>query len=130
MRRFYATGFLCLLAFDTMAQLAFKQAALDALPMTADLPWIARVLGGTWVWVAVSGYIGAFVSYMTLLRHAPIGPAFAASHLEALVVSALAVPLFGESLGWPQLAGGALILAGIACLAKGEAEEAADDAAA
>lgn len=126
MRRFYAVGFLCLLGFDTVAQLAFKQAAIGALPMTADLPWVLRVLGGGWVWASVAGYVGAFVSYMTLLRHAPVGPAFAAAHLEVVVVSALAVPLFGESIGWVQLAGGATIVAGIACLARGEVEDAVE----
>lgn len=124
MWRFYAIGFACLLGFDTMAQLAFKQAALAALPMSADAAWAWRVLGGGWVWAAVAGYVGAFATYMTLLRRAPVGPAFAASHLEVVFVSALAVPLFGESLSWHQVLGGALILCGIACIAKGEAQEA------
>lgn len=124
MWRFYATGFAFLLAFDTAAQLSFKAAAEAALPMTGDVAWVFRVVSAPWVWIAVAGYVGAFVSYMTLLQRAPIGPAFAAAHVEVVTVSLLAVPLFGERLGWPQLLGGAIILAGIVLLALGEAGEA------
>ena len=130
MRRFYLVGFACLLLFDTAAQLSFKQAALDALPMSGDARWVGRVLAGRWVWIAMLGYLGAFFTWMSLLRRAPIGPAFAASHLEVVLVSALAVPLFGESLALSQLVGAAAIVAGIACLAKGEAAEPPDEAAA
>src|SRR3989442_10264020 len=42
--------------------------------------WLARVFGQPWIYGAFVGYIGAFFSWMTLLKRAPIGPAFAASH--------------------------------------------------
>ena len=123
MRRFYLLGFLLLLSFDALAQISFKYAAMGALPVTADLAWLGRVLAQPWVYVALCGYLGAFFTWMALLRHAPIGPAFAASHLEVLVVMVLAVPLFGEHLGWAQILGGTAILAGIVCLALSETDE-------
>ena len=65
-------------------------------------------------------YVGAFVTWMTLLEHAPIGPAFAASHLEVISVMVLSVVLFNEHIGTPQWIGSALIIAGIVCLAISE----------
>jgi drug/metabolite transporter (DMT)-like permease len=84
-------------------------------------------LAQPWVYVAVFGYATAFVTWMSLLQHAPIGPAFAISHLEVPIVMALAVPLFGEQIGTPQLTGAVAIVAGILCLALDEAENEADD---
>jgi len=119
-RRFYLVGFLVLMAFDTLAQLSFKTAGMHALPLEMSPAWLARVFGQPWIYGAFVGYIGAFFTWMTLLEHAPIGPAFAASHLEILSVLALSVWLFGDTVGWPQVAGCLLILAGIGCLAASE----------
>ncbi len=47
---------------------------------------MAAALSQPWVYGAVLGYVGAFFTWMSLLRHAPIGPAFAASHLEVIGV--------------------------------------------
>lgn len=120
MRRFYAIGFLVLIAFDTLAQVSFKLAAMHALPLTLNAAWLLRVALAPWVYGAVLGYLGAFFAWMTLLKHAPIGPAFAASHLQVISVLALSAWLFGERLSLPQLAGAALIIAGIGCLAVAE----------
>lgn len=128
MRTFYLIGFILLLAVDTLAQISFKHAANAALPMTGDAAWLARIVVTPWLYVAISGYVAAFFTWMALLRHAPIGPAFAVSHLEVVTVTLLAVPLFGETIGWPQVAGGLLIVAGIVCLAMSETDDAPDAA--
>lgn len=120
LKKFYLVGFIVLIAFDTFSQICFKMTALHADPFGISLEWLWRVLGTPWVYGAVIGYLGAFVTWMTLLRHAPIGPAFAASHLEVVGVMVVSVPLFGEALSAAQLAGAALIVAGVICLAVGE----------
>ncbi len=122
-KRFYIVGFLVLMAFDTLAQLSFKTAGMHALPLEMSPAWLARVFGQPWIYGAFVGYVGAFFTWMTLLRHAPIGPAFAASHLEIVSVLALSVWLFGETVGWPQILGGLLIVAGIGCLAVSETDD-------
>jgi len=121
-RRFYVSGFLLLMAFDTLAQLSFKLAGSHALPVTADAAWIARVFAQPWVYGAVAGYIGAFFTWMTLLRHAPIGPAFAASHLEVVSVTLLSAWFLHEPLTLPRVLGAVTIVAGILCLAAAERE--------
>jgi drug/metabolite transporter (DMT)-like permease len=118
--RYYVTGFLVLMAFDTLSQLCFKLAALHAAPFAADGPWLLRVAREPWVYGAIAGYLGAFVTYMSLLRHAPVGPAFAASHLNVVSVLLVSAWLLHERLSLPQLVGAALIVLGILVLARAE----------
>ena len=125
MRRgyFYLFGFALLMGFDTLAQVSFKYAGTQALPVAASLAWVLRVFGQPWVYGAVIGYIGAFFTWMTLLKHAPIGPAFAASHLEVVSVMLLSVWLFDEHLTAPRVLGAIAIIAGIVCLGLAESRE-------
>lgn len=123
MRRFYLFGFLLLMGFDTLAQISFKYAGTQALPVAANLAWLLRVFGQPWVYGAVVGYIGAFFTWMALLKHAPIGPAFAASHLEVVSVMLLSVWLFDEHLTTVRVIGAIAIIAGIVCLGVAESRE-------
>ncbi|HEU4670955.1 MAG TPA: EamA family transporter [Dyella sp.] len=129
MRRFYLIGFALLMTFDTLTQISFKMAGNHALPVEASAAWLWRLFGEPWVYGAVLGYLGAFFTWMSLLKHAPIGPAFAASHLEVVSVMLLSVWLFHEPLTATKLVGAAAILAGIVCLGLAEREEAPPDAA-
>ena len=125
--RFYLIGFLLLLGFDTLAQVSFKLAANHALPLAFGTAWVLRVFTAPWVYGAIVGYLGAFFTWMTLLKHAPIGPAFAASHLEVVSVMLLAVWLFDEHLTAPRVVGAIAIIAGIVCLGLAESREQAPD---
>ena len=119
-RRFYLIGFGLLLAFDTLAQLSFKWAGLHGGEASFDLSWLLRVFAQPWIYGAIVGYVGAFFTWMSLLRHAPVGPAFAASHLEVVSVMLLSVWLFDEPLTATKLVGATAILAGILCLGMAE----------
>lgn len=122
MNRLYVFGFPLLMAFDTLAQLSFKLAGDHALPLEWGLPWLQRLFGQPWIYGAILGYIGAFFTWMTLLERAPIGPAFAASHLEVVSVLLVSAWLLGEPITAVHLVGAALILAGVACLARAETQ--------
>ncbi len=128
--RFYVVGFGLLVLFDTLAQLSIKFAGDHALPLEASPAWLLRVLSQPWVYGALLGYLGAFVTWMTLLQHAPVGPAFAASHLEIVAVLALSALVLGERIGPLQWAGAAMIFAGIVCLGVSEVREPAPAAGA
>ncbi|TAM63154.1 MAG: EamA family transporter [Rhodanobacter sp.] len=123
MRRFYLFGFLLLMGFDTLSQISFKYAGTQALPVAASVAWLLRVFGQPWVYGAIVGYVGAFFTWMSLLKHAPIGPAFAASHLEVVSVMLLSVWLFDEHLTVPRVLGAIAIIAGIVCLGLAESRE-------
>ncbi len=118
-RRFYVLGFLALMCFDTLAQVAFKYAALSAQPFAPDAAWLWRVLASPWTYGAIACYVATFFTWITLLAHAPVGPAYAASHLEIISVLALSAMLFQEPVHAPQILGCALIVLGILTLARG-----------
>ncbi len=113
-------GFLVLMVFDAAAQISVKLAGTHALPLEPSVDWLFRLATHPWVYGAIVGYLGAFFTWMTILKHAPIGPAFAASHLEIVVVVILSHSLLGEHIGAVQLVGSALILSGIVCLGISE----------
>lgn len=123
MMRFYLVGFLVLLSFDTCAQLCFKFASMDALTPDFSVDWFMSLFGKPWVYGAILGYILTFITWMTLLKHAPVGPSVAASHMELVTVTILSVWLFNEPLNTYKIVGGALILLGVVCLGKAEADE-------
>lgn len=128
MRRFYLIGFAFLMLFDTIGQVSFKLTAIHAEPLEFSWQWVIRVFTNYWVYTAIGGYIGAFFTWMTLLKRAPVGPAFAASHLEVVTVMMASFWIFREELTWPRLLGATLIVAGIICLAFAEKQLAnADD---
>jgi drug/metabolite transporter (DMT)-like permease len=122
MFRFYAIGFGLLLAFDTLSQVCFKYAGLHSGDLTFNLPWLVRVFTAPWIYGAIVGYVGSFFTWMTLLKRAPVGPAFAASHLEVVSVLILSALLFGDRLTLVQALGAVAIVGGIVCLAIGEQE--------
>ena len=119
-RRFYLLGFVGLVIFDTLAQIGLKLAATHAYPLEVSLNWLLRIFSTPWVYGALAGYLGAFFIWMTLLKRAPVGPAFAASHLEILTVVLLSAWLFDERISTLQIVGGLSIIAGIVVLAFGE----------
>jgi drug/metabolite transporter (DMT)-like permease len=123
-RRFYAIGFGALVLFDTATQVVFKLATRQTGEFAWDAAWFKAAALNPWVYLAIAGYVCAFITWMTLLEHAPVGPAFAASHLEVVTVLVVSVPLFGERLAPLQLVGAASIVMGIILLSLSESKHA------
>jgi len=119
-RRFYLLGFGALMLFDTWTQVSFKLASGQTGEFAMTLMWLKAAALSPWIYGAVAGYLGAFVTWMTLLRHAPVGPAFAASHLEVVAVLIVSVLFFGEHLAAMQIVGGMCIVLGIVFLSFSE----------
>jgi drug/metabolite transporter (DMT)-like permease len=120
-RRFYVLGFAALALFDTLTQVSFKLATVNAGEFSLQISWLSHVLLGLPIYGAIIGYLGSFVTWMTLLKHAPIGPAFAASHLEIITVLIISFVFFGEHLNATQLLGAACIVLGVICLSMSKA---------
>lgn len=120
MKKFYLIGFGVLLLFDTLGQTSFKLAAMEAEPLEMSLEWIIRVFTNVWIYVAIFGYIVTFLAWMTLLRHAPVGPAFAAAHMEVVTVMIVSVWLFNDEITLGRFTGALFIIIGIIFLAFAE----------
>ena len=123
MRR-WVLGFLLLTTIDTAAHLLLKLTALDAAPLAPSLAWLVRALAQASLYGAVACYVATFFVWIALLRSAPIGPAFAASHLDVVTVMVASTLILHERVTPLQVAGAVLILGGIACLSASEARTA------
>lgn len=121
--RFYMIGFSALMLCDTLTQISFKLASNHGGDFVMHPEWFLSIFSQPWIYGAVLGYLGSFVAWMTLLKHAPVGPAFAASHLEVVLVLAVSAVYFGDRLAPMQIVGALLIVLGIVCLSFSEAEQ-------
>lgn len=100
---------LCVLGIS-VGQLLFKKAA-EALPATLSL--MGFVQNG-WLLAALALYGITTLGWVWVLRHAPLHLAYPFMGLAFLIVPLLASVFLGEPLSWRTLAGGALIMAGVA----------------
>ena len=105
--------FLCVVCIS-IGQLLFKQAA-SALPSEPQL--LDWVLNG-WLISSLVLYGLTTLGWVWILRHAPLHLAYPFMGLAFLIVPTLAWLFLGEPLHWRTLAGGALILAGVALAAN------------
>lgn len=121
--KFYMVGFSALMLCDTLTQVSFKLASNHGGEFVMQLAWFMSIFSQPWIYGAVLGYLGSFVAWMTLLKHAPVGPAFAASHLEVVLVLVVSAVYFGDRLAPMQVLGALLIVIGIICLSLSEAEQ-------
>ena len=122
--RFYLIGFGALMLFDTLTQVSLKMVTTRTGEFAATLEWFLQIASSAWILGAILGYLGAFAIWMTLLKHAPIGPAFSAAHLEVVPVLAISAVVFGERLGLAQIAGAVCIILGVFCLSLSKAQNA------
>ncbi|OCG61699.1 EamA family transporter [Gilliamella sp. Fer4-1] len=120
MKKFYIIGFILLLFFDTFGQTSFKLTALSAMPLEMSIDWFIRIFTHGWVYLVIIGYTGAFVTWMMLLKKAPVGPAFAVSHLQLVTVMLVSAIAFDEPIAFIRMLGGIFIIIGIIFLALAE----------
>jgi drug/metabolite transporter (DMT)-like permease len=120
---FYLIGFSALMICDTLTQISFKLSSNHGGAFQMQLEWFWNIFSQPWIYGAVLGYLGSFVAWMTLLKHAPVGPAFAASHLEIVLVLIISALYFGDRLSVMQIVGALLIVLGIVCLSLSESKQ-------
>ncbi|MGE5510935.1 MAG: EamA family transporter [Bacteroidota bacterium] len=121
MRRAILLGFLLLLTFDTASQVFMKLAA-EGITRMDDGAWLSKVAQEPLILLVLLCYLGAFLTYISLLRYAPVGPAYAAAHGHIVTVLLLSILFFGERLSLVQGVGVLAIVTGIAILAVTETQ--------
>lgn len=122
MRKAVLLGFLLLLAIDTIQQVIVKLVgnAVGSLDLDDIQPWLDKLLAEPLVLGVAGCYLAAFFTYTALLKHAPVGPAYAAVHGHVVTVLIISIIWFGEQLTLLQAAGCVAIVAGIVVLAATE----------
>ncbi len=118
MRKTVLLGFLLLLAIDTAGHVFIKLASDMTGPVAFDdvSAWLKRLVAEPYALGVVACYLGAFFTYSALLKHAPVGPAYAAVHGHVVTVLIISILCFGEGLTLLQGLGCALIISGIVIL--------------
>lgn len=119
MKRTVLLGFLLLLTFDTASQVGVKLAG-ERIGIGEGGLWLVRVLGEPLVYLVLLCYAGAFATYVSLLKYAPVGPAYAAAHGHIVTVLVISMLFLGERLTLVQGLGALAILAGLVILAATE----------
>src|SRR5205823_13174868 len=66
--RFFVIGFVMLALVDKLKQVSFKFATQRTGEFAFALPWLRAAALSPWIYVAIAGYLGAFVAWMTLLE--------------------------------------------------------------
>ncbi len=121
MRRPILLGFLLLLTFDTASQVFMKLAA-EGITRMDDGTWLSKVAQEPLILLVLLCYLGAFLTYISLLKYAPVGPAYAAAHGHIVTVLLLSILFFNERLSLVQGVGVLAIVTGIAILAVTETQ--------
>jgi DME family drug/metabolite transporter len=119
----YATATKRLLASAdnvAVAAVAFGGGAVLLIPVFvfADMSWLADPRGlGVVLWLGLGATALAYILFTRALARLPVSHGATLSLAEPLTASLLGVLVLGERLGPPQLAGAALVAAGLAILA-------------
>lgn len=104
-----ALTLLCVLSIS-VGQILFKKAAGA---FAAPLTWHAFVFNG-WLIASLILYGLTTLGWVWILRNVPLHLAYPFMGLAFLIVPTLAWMFLGEPLHWRTLAGGALIMLGVA----------------
>jgi multidrug transporter EmrE-like cation transporter len=119
MKRSILLGFLLLLVLDTACQVGIKIAG-ERIAQAGDLAWIVRVVREPLIYAVLACYLAAFLTYVTVLKSAPVGPAYAAAHGHIVAVLLISMLFLGERLSLLQGLGAVAVLAGVVLLAVTE----------
>ena len=104
-----------LLIFDCSVQLCFKSGSIQ-LNAEPGLEWLRQVLSSPWIWAGIACYLGAFVSWMTILKDTELSFAFPATALGYVSILLVSQAVFQESIDSSRWLGVALIIAGFLCM--------------
>lgn len=123
MRTGLLLGFLLLLTLDTASQITMKLAADRLAGIDGLTAWLQGVTREPLIYLIAGMYTASFLTYVTLLKQAAVGPAYAAAHGHIVTVTLISVAVLGERLTLVQGIGAAAIVAGVALLALTEKPE-------
>lgn len=106
-------AWLLLLTCETICQISLKTAGMATGPFDFSPTAFVLALSTPWLWAAIACYVGAFLSWLTILRRSTLSAAFATSGIVFVAVMCSSWLVFGERVGTLQLVGSSIILIGI-----------------
>lgn len=109
-----------LLGFETLCQIALKLAGRATGIFDFSPAAFSAAFATPWLWVAIGCYLGAFLSWLTILRASTLSAAFATSAVVFVAVLLASWLVLGEQVGGLQLLGSVIIVGGILLLGADE----------
>ncbi|MBT9470834.1 MAG: transporter [Phenylobacterium sp.] len=94
-------------------QIAAKQTALDLSEVPFGWVWFARLVHLHWAWALLAFEIASFAAWMTALSEMKLSAAFPMSAIGYVLIILTSWVMYREPASAAQVAGGAMILAGI-----------------
>jgi drug/metabolite transporter (DMT)-like permease len=82
---------------------------------------------GAWIYLVLAGSVMAFTAYVWLLQNAPISLVATYAYVNPAVAVVLGALLLGESITWPILVGGAVVIASVAIVVSVEQQPKAQE---
>ena len=110
------SSWIVLLGLGALCQIALKYAGLQTGPFDFTPRAFTAAAASPWLWTAIACYVGEFLAWMVILRHASLSSAFPTGAIVLIVLLIASRWLFDEPLGWLKLTGSAMIVAGVLLL--------------
>ncbi|MBD0339311.1 MAG: EamA family transporter [Thermoleophilia bacterium] len=91
-------------------------ALLAIASFVAGEAWVLPETGNTWLaaaWLVLAGSVGLFWLFLVVVKRWTASASTFAIPLMPVVALALAATLQGEGIGWPELAGGVLVIGAV-----------------
>ncbi len=106
-------------AFVTVSELCLKRGVMEAVPASAAWGWTGLLgLVSGMVWLGILFVLLSFISWLYALKYLPLSVAFPASQVIHVLIPITSWLVLGEKISLIRWGGIALVLLGLAVMAK------------
>lgn len=106
------------LALDTATQIAFKAGGRALAGIDFGPLWFERAFATPAVWMAIAGYVVAFVLWIAILQDSTLTRAFTLTGVAFATVPLAGWAFFGEAISLGRIAGIILIIVGVTLITR------------
>ena len=106
------------LVLDTVGQLAFKAASIDATKQQEKQRWVA-LAGSIFLWVGISSFIGEFFLWLGFLSVVPLSQGVLVGCVNIIGIMIGARICFNEYITFPRVCALSFIALGVFCVGWG-----------
>jgi multidrug transporter EmrE-like cation transporter len=103
-------------------QVAAKETALALAQTSFSIDWFTHLFRQPWAAVLIAFELASFAAWMTVLARMRLSAAFPLTALGYVLIIGVSWAVFHEPASVPQIVGGAVILAGVWLIGRGETE--------
>lgn len=103
----------------TTSQLLLKRGATETANIAPEWWWTGlTTLASPFMWIGTVFVILSFITWLYVLKHLPLSVAFPASQIIHVLIPLSSWAILGEQISWVRAGGIALVLLGLAIVAR------------